>query len=309
MGDREHQAQILALCGVKGVNWHVVARGAQQPNGLARLLDGDPIERSADAIDTLALLKDADLQAGVNRAHREIEQAEAAGAKLTTVADDDYPANLRVIYNLPPFLFYRGKLERSDARSVAVVGTRDASKKGLASAARLAENLAEAEVTVLSGLALGIDTAAHEATLAAGGRTVAVLGTGILKTYPAENADLHERIAETGAIVSQFWPTQAPTRYTFPRRNVVTSGMGQGTVVIEATSTSGAKMQARLALEHGKQVFLVESLVTKQEWARKYLDRGAIEVKSVDDVLSRLRSPEQIEQRSMGRRQLTLDAV
>ena len=172
----------------------------------------------------------------------------------------------------------------------------------------MAHLLAEAGVTVLSGLALGIDAAAHEQALESGGRTIAVLGTGILHSYPKENTELAERIADSGALVSQFWPSQPPTRYTFPRRNVVTSGLSQGTVVIEASKTSGAKMQARLALEHGKHVFLVRRLVTSQPWAQKYVStRGAIEVSSVDDVLQRLRSPEAIEHVSAGRRQLALE--
>jgi DNA processing protein len=171
----------------------------------------------------------------------------------------------------------------------------------------MARLLAEAGVTVISGLAAGIDTAAHEQMLVQGGRTIAVLGTGILRTYPKENLELAVRIAQSGSLVSQFWPSQPPTRYTFPRRNVVTSGMGQGTVVIEATRTSGAKMQARLALEHGKQVFLVSRLVMNQSWARKYVERGAVEVHRVEDVVSRLRSLEQIDALTAGRRQLALE--
>ena len=114
--------------------------------------------------------------------------------------------------------------------------------------------LAGQAATVVSGLAKGIDTAAHCAALDADGRTIAVLGTGITKCYPGENRDLAEAItAGSGVLVSQFWPTSPPSRFTFPRRNVVTSGISQGTIVIEATSTSGAKMQARLALDHGKE--------------------------------------------------------
>jgi len=307
--DPEMQSNLLALCAVDHVNWHVIAREAQHPSGLERLLRGDLAEKSKEARATQKLLAAADLDAARRRAAEEIRRGqEEVGAKLVTVLDDDYPANLRVIYNLPPFLFYRGRLEREDARSVAVVGTRDASDEGIDSARRMAERLAQHGVTVLSGLAKGIDTAAHEATLAQGGRTIAVLGTGILRCYPKENADLAERIVESGALVSQFWPTQPPTTYNFPRRNVVTSGMSQGTVVIEASQTSGAKMQARLALEHGKRVFLVSRLVTSQPWAQKYVaDRGAIEITSVDDVLSRLRSPAEIEQLSAGRQQLALE--
>jgi DNA processing protein len=307
--DFEMQSSLLALCAVDHVNWHVIAREAQHLGGLERLLRGDLAEKSKEARATQKLLAAADLDAAQRRAAEEIRRArEEVGAKLVTVLDDDYPVNLRVIYNLPPFLFYRGRLEREDARSVAVVGTRDASDEGIDSARRMAGLLAQNGVTVLSGLARGIDTAAHEETLAQGGRTIAVLGTGILGCYPKENADLAERIVESGALVSQFWPTQPPTTYNFPRRNVVTSGMSQGTVVIEASKTSGAKMQARLALEHGKRVFLVSRLVTSQPWAQKYVeDRGAIEITSVDDVLSRLRSPAEIEQLSAGRQQLALE--
>ena len=231
-----------------------------------------------------------------------------AGAKLVTVLDRErYPSNLRVIPSPPPFLFYRGELERDDARSVAVVGTRRASDEGVRRARKLAEMLAADGVTVISGLAKGIDTAAHSATLDAGGRTIAVIGTGILRTYPRENAKLCEQIAERGAVVSQFWPDAPPTKYSFPMRNAVMSGISQGTAVIEASETSGAKMQARIALEQGKRAFLMSSLVTSETWAQRYLERGAIEVESVDDVLRWLRTPEQVEQQSTQRDQLSLE--
>jgi DNA processing protein len=135
------------------------------------------------------------------------------------------------------------------------------------------------------------------------------MGTGILRIYPAAHKELAARIAEHGALVSQFWPTQPPAKHTFPRRNVVTSGMSQGTIVIEASRTSGAKMQARLALQHGKIAFLVDSLVTGQEWARKYLEDypRAVRVREVQEVIDRLRSPESVEMISEGRRQMTLE--
>jgi DNA processing protein len=307
MGTQERQRSLLALCAVRGAHWNVIARAAQKPEGLERLIAGELAEKSSDAVSTAEALADAKVApTHLERADRAIEAAATVGARLITVLDDDYPTNLRLIYNLPPFLFARGRLRRDDAKSVAVVGTRNASDEGLRRAAMLAALLAEQKVTVLSGLARGVDTAAHEATLAAAGRTIAVIGTGILRTYPAENAELAERILENGAIVSQFWPDQPPTSYTFPRRNVVTSGMSQGTVVIEASSTSGAKMQARLALEHGKQVFLIRTLVTDQPWAQQYLERGAIEVADVASIVERLRSWKSIEALSEGRQQLAL---
>jgi DNA processing protein len=307
--DHDRRRHLLALCAVRDANWHVIAREASKPGGLERLLEMEFAEGSDDARKTRRALRTAfsDLVPYLERADEEIARADEVGARLVTVLDDDYPANLRVIWNLPPFLFYRGDLERDDARSVAIVGTRKASEEGIKRARQLARDLAGDGVTVTSGMALGIDAAAHEATLEAGGRTIAVLGTGILRTYPKEHVDLAERIAAAGALVSQFWPSQAPTKYTFPRRNVVTSGMSQGTAVIEASSTSGAKMQARLAHEHGKQVFLLRTLVTDQPWARKYVEQGkAVEVPDTDTILRALRSPDQMEEISAGRRQLTI---
>jgi len=308
MNANHEQLDFLALCALKGVDWHLLAREAQRPDGLGRLLAGEIVERSKQAAALKRLLKDRTaLAAARGRVESEVEKAARAGAVLVTVLDDDYPINLRLIFNLPPFLFVRGALKPVDAFSVAVVGTRGASEEGIKRAQRMARLLTERGVTVVSGLARGIDTAAHTAVLESSGRTVAVIGTGILRTYPKENAELAERIAATGAIVSQFWPDAPPTQSSFPMRNVTMSGITQGTVVIEASSTSGAKMQARLALEHGKRAFLLQSLVTSQPWAQKYLERpGAVEVHDVEDVLGKLRQPSQIQDLSSARMQLTL---
>jgi DNA processing protein len=299
---------LLAMCRVRGVSWYFLARQAQRPGGLDDLLQGRSSESSSDAADSLTLLEGAHRELPAHRAWVEATLADMARdhVKLTTVLDDDYPTNLRLIFNLPPFLTYRGALRPDDARSVAVVGTREASYEGLDRARRLARQLADAGVTVLSGLARGIDTAAHQATLAAGGRAIAVMGTGIRTVYPPENRDLAERIAAAGALVSQFWPDSPPRSDTFPRRNIVMSGMGQGTVVVEASATSGAKMQARYALEHGKRVFLLASLVRERSWAKRYLDRGAIAVDDVDDIVRLLQSPEAVQARSDQRRQLSM---
>ena len=303
------QVDLLAMCRVPGVSWHFLAREAQRPEGIERLRAGRAMEDSRDATKSLAALAGArdDLSERQRTVEATLAATEADGIHLTTVLDDDYPVNLRTIYNLPPFLFYRGTLRPDDAFSVAVVGTRQATTDGLSQADGMARLLVGARVTVLSGLARGIDTAAHQACLEAGGRTIAVLGSGIRRVYPAENEALAGQIAEHGAVVSQFWPDTHPTSYTFPRRNVVTSGMSQGTVVIEASATSGAKMQARLAIEHGKQVFLLHSLVTEREWARRYLQRPRVhEVSDVADILRLLRPAAEQRDRAIERVQLPL---
>ncbi len=316
MAVSEEQRRLLALCAIRSehesVDWSLIAREAQDEGGLDALWQGDIAEKGMAAERSRPVLRRGlknpdELFARVDS---ELEAADKSGAQLLTVLDAGYPANLRLIPNLPPFLFVRGEVLDDDARSAAVVGTREASEAGLRRAIRMASMLSERGVTVISGLARGIDTAAHKAALEAGGRTIAVFGTGITKVYPAENRALADRITEQGAVVSQFWPTRSGGRDTFPRRNVVTSGLSQGTVVIEASRTSGAKMQARLALEHGKRVFLVKSLVTDQQWAKDYVaKRGAIEVADVDEVVRYLAAPERVRQATERRQQLSFASL
>lgn len=287
-GDRREQAAVLALCARAAGSWHLVAQLIEETGSALRLANGELT--GFETPELLAALKPDSLPldpAELERQERTIEAAERAGATLVTVLDENYPTNLRSVYDRPPFLFVRGQLEPGDDRAIAVVGTRTASEAGLTQADRLARGLADRGVTVVSGLAAGIDTAAHEATLASDGRTVAVMGTGIDRVYPRENTRLAERIVESGgALVSQFWPDSPPTRYRFPMRNRTMSGLALGTVVVEASHTSGARMQARIALEHGRRVFLLSELVTREPWAQRAREHpAATEVSSVDDVL------------------------
>lgn len=310
----EEQRQLLALCAIRvgdrSPDWSVIARAALRPGGLGDLASGTVPERSREASVTRDLIRKGlgDLATCLGRVDYELDLAAEVGARLVTVLDDDYPHNLRLIYNLPPFLFIRGRpFGVQDSRSVAVVGTRAASTEGRNRACRLAERLVQESVVVVSGLAYGIDQSAHRATLDAGGRTIAVIGTGITRCYPAAHLELSDEIAERGTLVSQFWPSSPPAKWTFPRRNVVMSGISQGTAVVEASATSGAKMQARLALEHGKRVFLLHSLVTAQPWARDYVARrGAVEVETVEEIVRRLAAPERIRDVASAR-QLALD--
>ncbi|WP_309114767.1 DNA-processing protein DprA [Saccharothrix sp.] len=310
----EQQLRLLALCKVKGVNWYLIAREAQRPGGIERLWNAEPLEASADALKAIEVLKPLKgaVEEYVEAAQSEVDKVRVRDdeVRLITVIDEDFPSNLRMVPNAPPFLFVRGAMVKADLRSVAVVGTRNASDAGRLRAGRMARELVQRGVTVVSGLARGIDTAAHTAALEAGGRTIAVIGTGINRYFPAENRDLTDRIATGGhgAVVSQFWPDAAGATYTFPRRNVTMSGIAQGTVVIEAGSTSGAKMQARVALEHGKKVFLIKSLTEQQEWARKYVEtRGAVQVEDVEAVADALTQPERIQAVDSLRSQLVMD--
>jgi DNA processing protein len=231
----------------------------------------------------------------LERARSDVDSWLAAGLDVRSVLDPRYPTNLQAIYNKPPLLFTLGYYDdQRDGRAVAVVGTRTASTDGLRRATRLGRELAEAGVTVLSGMAKGIDAHAHIGALRAGGRTIAVMGTGILQRYPKENSKLADAIIEAGgALLSQFFPNQPPTRWTFPKRNVTMSGLSVATVVVEAGATSGAKMQAEAALTHGRSVFLPSSLVAAHPWARRMVTEGfkgtlAVEIQSTDDLLTLL---------------------
>ncbi|WP_432058700.1 DNA-processing protein DprA [Streptomyces sp. bgisy022] len=248
----------------------------------------DVLENALDASGQGALF-DPEPSADLSGIAAEIAAWEREGLRLVTVLDEDYPLLLKLVHQRPPLLFLQGTVVEDDPR-IAVVGTRTPTPEGLAHARAIAGGLAERGVTVVSGLAAGIDTAAHGAALAVGGRTVAVVGTGLRHAYPARNARLQREIAERGLLISQFWPDTPPSKSTFPQRNAVMSGYSLATVVIEAAYRSGARMQARLALEHGRPVFLMRSLLT-HEWAREYAARpNTTVIDGPEDVFDRLDS-------------------
>ncbi|MCT9083119.1 DNA-protecting protein DprA [Streptomyces fulvoviolaceus] len=209
--------------------------------------------------------------------------------RLVTILDDDYPLYLRLVHQRPPFVFLRRTAVEGDLR-VAVVGTRTPTPECVAHARAIAGGLAERGVTVVSGLAARVDTAAHGTALAVGGRTVAVIGTGLRRSYQAQNVRLQQEVAVKGLVIPQFWPDASPSKVSFPMRNAVMSGCSLATVVVEAAYRSGARMQARLALEHGRRVFLMRSLMT-HEWAREYAARpNTTVVDGPDDVFRELDS-------------------
>lgn len=302
----DHHLDLLALCsltvGKDRCDWGVIARQAHREGSLEGLLAGEMLEGTKRAHDTGWIASTAtndQWETAYARARTELATGEAIGAGMTTVLDEDFPLNLRFIHNLPPFIFYRGDLdENADARSVAVVGTRDASEEGTETALEISSELASQSITVTSGLARGIDTTAHNAALDAGGRTISVFGTGITKVSPVGNRELAERIVdEGGMLVSQFFPSAPGAQWTFGKRNEVTSGISQATVVVEASRTSGARMQARLAFEHGKRVFLFQPLVEREEWAHRMVtQRKASLVANTEEIVSQILEPDRLRQ-------------
>jgi len=203
----------------------------------------------------------------------------------------EYPEALRHIYNAPEELFIDGKIVSSDSNAVAIVGTRRATEYGSKQCERLSFDLAVRGITVVSGMALGIDTAAHRGAIRAGGRTIAVMGSGHSNIYPPENRDLYDEIVKNGAVVSEFPPETFPLKMNFPKRNRIISGMSKGVVVIEAPERSGALITANFALEQGREVFAMPGNVSsaKSTGTNRLIKAGARLVEDVNDVLEELR--------------------
>lgn len=278
---------LLALTLAPGVSPRLV-REVRTRGPLADFL-AHPDEH-ADLLPASALSALGSGEAG-RRAAAETDAARKRGIRIVGCDEPDYPERLRQIYDPPPVLWVRGRLEAGEgARSVAVVGSRRASAQGLALARGLGRDLAHGGLTVVSGLARGIDTAAHQGALDASGRTVAVLGSGLDRLYPPENADLAAKIAERCALVSEFPLGAAPSPWNFPRRNRVIAGWGRAVIVAEATEKSGALGTARCALEEGREVMAVPGHPSQEGSAgtNALIRDGALLVRHAGDVLGEL---------------------
>jgi len=203
----------------------------------------------------------------------------------------EYPEILRHIYNAPGALFVEGKILASDSNAVAIVGTRHATDYGLRQCEKLSFDLAVRGITVVSGMALGIDTAAHRGAIEAGGRTIAVLGSGHNNIYPPENRKLYGEIVKNGAVVSEYPPDTFPLKTNFPKRNRIISGMSRGVVVIEAPERSGALITANFALEQGREVFAMPGNISsaKSSGTNRLIKEGAKLVENVRDILEELK--------------------
>lgn len=227
---------------------------------------------------------------------RQLERLDRCQAQLVTLADATYPARLRQIHDPPPFLFVRGSLSRADELAVGVVGSREVGPYGRRMAREIARGLAQSGVTVVSGLARGTDAEAHAATLAAGGRTIAVLGSGVDIIYPGEHRSLAAEIVEGGALVSEFLLGTQPEAENFPARNRIISGLSLGVVVVEAAERSGSLITANVAAEQGREVFAVPGPVGKRTaGTHKLLRDGAKLTESAVDVLEEV-APQKLRQ-------------
>ncbi|MCI2426055.1 DNA-processing protein DprA [Candidatus Acetothermia bacterium] len=218
---------------------------------------------------------------------REFEQAAQMEIKIVTILDPDYPQLLREINDPPPVLYIKGQYTKEDAIAIGIVGTRRASQYGRMVATKLAKDIAQLGLTVVSGMAMGIDTAAHRGALQSGGRTIAVLGAGLLKIYPAINRHLSEKISQSGALISEFPLHCQSSKWTFPQRNRIISGLARGIVVVEAPLRSGALITARFAAEQGREVFAVPGNITNigSTGPNRLIKDGAKLIETVADII------------------------
>lgn len=216
--------------------------------------------------------------------------AQQPGNHFLTLADPRYPSRLLEIADPPPVLYVKGNPGLLNAPAMAVVGSRNATAQGLENAERFAANLAQAGWTIVSGLALGIDTAAHRGALTGPGSTIAVIGTGADIVYPARNRDLAHRLAAGGAIVTEFPLGTPPMAHHFPRRNRIISGLARGVLVVEAAAQSGSLITARLAAEQGREVFAIPGSIHSPlaKGCHRLIKEGAKLVESAQDILEEL---------------------
>ena len=222
-------------------------------------------------------------------ADAQLERARAVGARLVTWRDAEYPERLRQIHDPPLFLFVKGALQAQDGLAVAVVGSRAASTYGRVMTRTISEGLARSGLTIVSGLARGVDAEAHAAALRAGGRTIAVMGCGVDVVYPSEHHRLHMQIAQHGAVVSELLMRARPDGENFPARNRIISGLALGTLVVEAAENSGSLITAHCAAEQGREVFAVPGPVGAQSrGTHKLLRQGAALVERAEDIIAEI---------------------
>ena len=276
----------LALKNVSGVGNHLYKRLLDQFQTPEKVFDAKKSE-------LMTVAGVSDRIAGAIKGFRfpdyikkEIELAKKQQCRIITCSDPEYPPLLHHIPDPPPYIYVKGRLNDTD-KSVAIVGSRNASSYGLSMAKRLSRDLSLRGLRIVSGMARGVDTAAHIGAISAKGETIAVLGSGLGVIYPPENRRLHDEIIENGAVISEFPVMEGPNAYNFPARNRIISGMTLGTLVVEATQRSGSLITARLAGEQDREVFAVPGSINspKSIGTHNLLKQGAKLVACAEDVI------------------------
>ncbi|NUM35945.1 MAG: DNA-protecting protein DprA [Candidatus Brocadiae bacterium] len=281
---------MLALKQAKGLGPVLTKRIVDHfKNNLAMLWESSPEEiRSIQGI-SVALQK-AIFSVDWQKASQEEEFIRKSGIQMICYGQENYPEQLKNIYDPPPILYQKGTWKSEDNQSIAIVGTRKASHYALKQAYSFAQEMGKRGITVVSGLARGIDIAAHRGAIAGGGRTIAVLGSGIQCIYPPEHWQDANRIVENGCLVSEYTPQTSPEAFHFPERNRIISGLSLGILVIEAGIKSGAIITAHVALEQGKEIFALPGNIDnlQTQGCHRLIQQGAKLVTNVDEILEEI---------------------
>ena len=279
--------RLRSVTGIGNLLFRRLIRRFETPEAIFAARDDDLL--AVDGVSSRVVAALRRTPANRDTVRQELDRAAHLGIRIVTQRDPVYPALLLEIPDPPPFVYVRGDLTRCRC-PVAVVGSRQATPYGRKTTKRLCRDLADHAITVVSGMARGIDTAAHQGVLEAGGTTVAVLGSGLECIYPPENRKLFEHIAETGAVISEFPLGAEPEAHHFPKRNRIISGMSVGTVVVEATRRSGSLITARLAAEQNREVFAVPGSIEsfKSIGTHSLIKNGAKLVSQVGDILEEI---------------------
>lgn len=288
----EHFHHLLLLSSIPGIG-HAKIRTLVNKFGSAEKVLAAPLHQliATDGFDQKTAEKILDpSQRDPKFVDDQIKLLDQYDVKIVTFWDEDYPENLKNIFDPPAFLFVRGTLSDTDRYSLAIVGTRECTAYGKWITESLAQELAVRGITVVSGLARGIDTIAHSAAIQNGGRTLAVLGSGVDRIYPSENFKLAMNVSEHGALISDYPMRTSPDAVNFPGRNRIISGISLGTLIVEAGEKSGALITAEYAMEQNREVFAIPGNVnvTQSRGPHKLIKNGAKLVESVDDILVEL---------------------
>jgi DNA processing protein len=287
MKDLFHWVALTLVPGVGSVLFKRLVEAFGSPEGVLKASPRDLNRIEGIGPKVIASLRGFDWKSA---AEKELNSLEKIGARLLTWEEEEYPPNLKQIYDPPPVIYIMGEVAPQDQRAVAIVGSRYPTTYGRMAAERISFGLGKLGVTVVSGLARGVDSAAHQGALASGGRTIGVLGCGIDIIYPPENRDLGDRVSSQGAVISEFPLKTPPDSDHFPIRNRIISGISLGVVVVEATLRSGSLITARFALEQGREVYALPGNVdsARSEGTNRLIKQGAKLVIRAEDIVEEI---------------------